>query len=134
MRANRFPTVAIFITAASWFGFAVWLGINPGALLPAFGVDDSTPQMLTEVRAFYGGVEAAIAVAMIVLWWRGRLIESLLVGALPLVGASSGRLVGIAIDGFSRTHAGFAALEIVGASVCFIACWTLRRSERSDEE
>jgi len=29
-------------------------------LLPAFGVDASTPPMLTEVRAFYGGVEMAI--------------------------------------------------------------------------
>ena len=47
------PTVAIFITAASWAGFAVWLGVNPGALLPAFGIVESTPQMLTEVRALF---------------------------------------------------------------------------------
>jgi len=59
-QSSRFPTVAIWITAASWAGFAVWRGVNPGALLPAFGVDVSTPPMLTEVRAFYGGVEMAI--------------------------------------------------------------------------
>jgi hypothetical protein len=88
----RLPTVAIFITAVSWAGFAIWLGVNPDALLPAFGVEESTPQMLTEVRAFYGGVEMAIAVAMIVLWKRTDLFASLLVGGLPLVGSASGRL------------------------------------------
>src|SRR6056297_1755198 len=93
-RSSRIPTVAIFITAASWAGFAIWLGVNPGALLPAFGVETSTPQMLTEVRAFYGGVEMAIAVAMIALWWRGDMFASLLVGGLPLAGSASGRLIG----------------------------------------
>jgi hypothetical protein len=84
MSKLEFSTVAILITAASWAGFALWLGMNPGAFLPAFGVEESTPQMLTEVRAFYGGVEMAIAVAMIVLWRRGDLFASLLVGGLPL--------------------------------------------------
>ena len=95
---DRFCTIAIFITAASWAGFAVWLGTNPGALLPAFGVDGTTPQMLTEVRAFYGGVEMAIAVAMILLWKRGHLFASLLVGGLPLLGSASGRCIGLLID------------------------------------
>ncbi|MEM6472987.1 MAG: hypothetical protein AAF802_25730 [Planctomycetota bacterium] len=72
-----FPTVAVPFTAASRTGFAVWLWAKPGALLPAFGVEASTPQMLTEVRAFYGGVELAIAVAKIILWRRSDLFESL---------------------------------------------------------
>src|SRR6056297_1061353 len=126
-RLNHLPTVAIFITAASWAGFAVWLGLNPGALLPAFGVTESTPQMLTEVRAFYGGVEMAIAVAMIVLWRRGDLFAALLVGGLPLVGSSSGRLIGLMIDGFSPMHLGFATLEIVGAAFCLAGCSMVSR-------
>jgi hypothetical protein len=77
---DRFPTITIFITAATWAGFAVWLSVNPGALLAAFGIDSQTPAMLTEVRAFYGGVEIAIAVAIIVLWWRGVLIAGFLMG------------------------------------------------------
>lgn len=125
---SRFATVAILITAASWAGFAVWLGINPGALLPAFGVDGSTPQMLTEVRAFYGGVEMAIAVAMIVLWTRGQLFASLLVGGLPLLGSASGRLIGLVVDGFSNMHLGFAMLETVGACVCLAGCIMVARA------
>src|SRR6056297_3293215 len=109
-RLNHLPTVAIFITAASWAGFAVWLGVNPGTLLPAFGVQESTPQMLTEVRAFYGGVEMAIAVAMLVLWRRGELFAALLVGGLPLLGSATGRLIGLMVDRFSMMHFGFAGL------------------------
>jgi len=129
MRSNL-PAVAIFITAASWAGFAVWLGLNPGALLPAFGVEASTPQMLTEVRAFYGGVEMAIAVAMILLWRRGDLFAALLVGGLPLLGAATGRLIGLVVDGFSMTHAGFAGLEIVGALFCLAGCLMVSREQK----
>ena len=129
---NRLPTLAIFITAASWAGFAFWLGVNPGALLPAFGVEASTPQMLTEVRAFYGGVEMAIAAAMIVLWRRGDLFASLLVGGLPLVGSASGRLIGLVVDGFSMMHLGFAGLEIVGAAFCLAGCMIVSKAEADD--
>ena len=128
----RFPTVAICITAASWTGFAVWLGTNPDALLPAFGVESSPPQMLTEVRAFYGGVELAISVAMIVLWWRGDLFASLLVGGLPLFGSACGRLIGLVLDEFSSMHLGFATLELVGAAFCTAGCVVVSRGNRDD--
>ncbi|MEZ6087288.1 MAG: DUF4345 family protein [Pirellulaceae bacterium] len=120
---NRFPTIAIFVTAVIWAGFAIWLGSNPSALLSAFSAAESTPAMLTEVRAFYGGVELAIAFAMIVLWRRGELFASLLIGGLPLLGSASGRMVGLVADGFSAMHVGFATLELVGAAFCFIGCW-----------
>lgn len=124
---DRFPTAAIFITAASWAGFAIWLGVNPGALLPAFGVEATTPEMLTEVRAFYGGVEMAIAVAMIVLWFRGDLFAALLVGGLPLLGSAGGRCIGVIVDGFSVMHVRFAVLEVVGAVFCLAGCVIVSR-------
>jgi len=127
--SSRIPTVAIFVTAASWAGFAIWLGVNPSALLPAFGVEASTPQMLTEVRAFYGGVEMAIAVAMIVLWRRGDLFAALLIGGLPLVGSATGRCVGLIVDGFSAIHLGFAGLEMVGAAFCLVGCVSISREK-----
>ncbi len=127
--ANRFATVAIFITAISFAGFAIWLGINPNALLEGFGIEDRTPQMATEIRAFYGGIEMAIAVAMLLLWRRGDLFAALLIGGLALTGASSGRCIGMIVDGFSPLHAGFAAFEAVGAIVCLVACRAI--SDRS---
>ncbi len=103
---------------ASFAGFAVWLGVNPNALLEAFGTEDRTPQMATEIRAFYGGIEMAIAVAMIVLWRRGDLFAAIMIGGLPLLGSASGRLIGLVADGFSMMHVGFAGLELVGAAFC----------------
>ena len=115
---QRFPTVAIFITATSFAGFALWLGLNPRALLTTFGIESSTPAMLTEIRAFYGGIEMAIAVAMLVLWSRGDVFAALLIGGLPLAGSAMGRCVGMVVDGFSITHAGFAVIEAIGCAVC----------------
>ena len=119
---SKMPTVIIFVTAITWAVFAVWLGTNPDALLPAFGVEASTAQMLTEVRAFYGGVELAIATAMILLWWREELFASLIVGGLPLFGSACGRIAGLAFDGYSTLHLGFATLELVGAACCLAGC------------
>jgi hypothetical protein len=129
--STRFPTIAILITAASWAGFAIWLGTNPAALLPAFGIEASTPQMLTEVRAFYGGVEMAIALTMIVLWWRGDLFAALLVGGLPLLGSACGRFLGLIVDGFSTLHLGFAGLEIIGGVICLIGSGIISREKRN---
>lgn len=126
------PTMAILITATSFAGFAVWLGVNPNALLEAFGIEDRTPQMATEIRAFYGGIEMAIAVAMIVLWRRGDLFAALLIGGLPLLGSASGRLVGLGVDGFSIMHLGFAGLEVVGAAFCLAAAQMVSRGRRDD--
>ena len=46
--SSRIPAVAIFNTVASWAGFVIWLGVNPGAMMIAFGVESSMPQMLTK--------------------------------------------------------------------------------------
>lgn len=121
MRAD-YPTVAIWITASIYAGFAVWLGGWPGALLGAFGVTGSTPAMLTEIRALYGGVELGIAVAMLVLWRRGDVFAAALVGGLPLAGSAAGRCLGLAVDGFSALHAGLAVIEFGGAAFCLVGC------------
>lgn len=128
---NRFSTLVILITAAVWAGFAVWLGLQPIALLTAFGIENSTPQMLTEVRAFYGGVELAVAVAMMVLWRRGELVAALLIGGLPLVGSACGRCFGLVFDGFSTMHASFVCVELTGAAFCF-AGYLVTQQEKTE--
>ncbi len=129
---HRFATVAIFFTALTYVGFALWLGLNPGALLSAFGIEQSTPQMLTEIRAFYGGVEFAIAAAMLILWWRGDVFAAALIGGLPLLGSVSGRLLGQLLDGYSGMHWGLAIPEAVGAAVCLTASWQAKHMGRGD--
>lgn len=123
----RFAKATIWITALFWIGFAVWLGLSPAALLIAFGIEQSTPAMLTEIRAFYGGVEFAIAFAMIILLQRHEYQSSLLVGGLPLIGSSTFRMIGQALDGFSLTHSVFAGFELTGALFCLAGWYSLRK-------
>ena len=126
---NRFPTIALFITAFIWAGFALWLGCNPQALLRAFGIETTTPQMLTEIRAFYGGVEMAIAASMMILWRFNHLFAALLIGGIPLIGSATGRVIGLLVDGFSSIHLGFAILELVGAAFCLAGCYVCGPSD-----
>lgn len=102
---QAFPKVAVVITALVYVGFAFWLGSTPAALLGAFQIEQSTPQMLTEIRAFYGGIELGIAFSMFALLWRGELFSAALAGGLPLAGSVLGRLSGQFLDGHSlATH------------------------------
>lgn len=121
--SNRFPAITLLITAGTYAGFAIWLSIRPDALLDAFGIETSTPQMLTEIRAFYGGIEMAIAVVMVVLWRRGDHFAALLTGALPLAASAAGRCLGMMVDGYSPLHAGFALMEAIGSVCCLAGCW-----------
>ena len=115
---RHFASVVLLLTAATYAGFAIWLGFWPAALLTTFGIETSTPAILTEIRAFYGGVEIGIAISMIVLWRRGSVFAALLIGGLPLAGSAMGRCLGMLNDGFSSTHAILAAIETVGALLC----------------
>ena len=122
---RKFPTAVVLVTAFIYFGFAGWLGADPGVLLTIFGIEESTPQMLTEFRAFYGGIEFGIGAAMLLLWWRGDAFAAALIGGLPLAGSVSGRLVGQFLDGYSGLHLVLAMPEAIGAAMCFAACWQL---------
>lgn len=124
--STHFATLIFVLTAAVWAAFSVWLGFNPAALLSAFSVETSPPAMLTEIRAFYGGVEMGIAAAMIILWRRGDRFASLLIGGLPLAGSSAARILGMLADGYSNLHVGLAFIELLGASLCLAGCAMLR--------
>lgn len=118
---ERFASVAIVITASIYALFAIWLGCSPVSLLRGFGIESETPSMLTEIRAFYGGVQLGIAAAMLWLLRERNLKAALLIGGLPLVGSASGRVIGLCYDGFSAMHLSFAVFEILGASICLAA-------------
>ncbi len=128
---DAFPRFAIVLTSLVYMGFAFWLSNNPEALLEAFQIEQSTPQMLTEIPAFYGAIELGIACAMLLLLSRGELFGAALVGGLPLACSGLGRLAGLVLDGYFPLHLGLTVPESFGALTCFIACWQTRRS-RSD--
>ncbi|MBL8891792.1 MAG: DUF4345 family protein [Planctomycetaceae bacterium] len=114
------PTLATWVTILVWTAMAVWLGFWPDELLSAFGVHEYPPPIRTEIRAFYGGVQLAIATLMLIYWIRRDLFTSLLIGGLPLGLSALGRIVGMAWDGFSLLHLILAILEFSGILFCFL--------------
>lgn len=124
---QTFPKSVLWFTALVYVGFAVWLGIFPNALLEAFGIQESTPAMLTEIRAFYGGIEIGIAIVMLVLSSQGHVQPALLVGGIPLACSATGRCMGMLLDGFSTMHTGFAIVEAVGFLTCIVAYHVAKR-------
>ncbi|MEL6898753.1 MAG: DUF4345 family protein [Planctomycetota bacterium] len=130
-RNSLFAIVTVCITAGIWLGFAVFLGFMPETLLRTFGVDSQTPQMLTEIRAFYGGVEFGIAATMILLWRKGQIPAALCVGGIPLIGSATGRVLGLWVDGWFFPHLTMATVEYIGAAMCILGIWLQRKSRRS---
>ena len=118
---KQFPLFAFVITVATYLVFALWLGLDPQALLKAFKIENATAGMLTEIRAFYGGIELGIAAATMWLWRRGDRVASLVVGGLPLAAAASIRLVGMLVDEVSSLHVTIAIAEGSGGALCLFA-------------
>ena len=98
----RFPTVVLLITASVYAGISIWLFVRPAALLEMFGIETSTAQMLTEIRAFYGGLEFGIALVMLILWRRGEVAAGLLAGGLISTAARIGDYMGWDVSGFRK--------------------------------
>lgn len=125
---TRFANITLLLTATIYLGFALWLGYSPRSLLVAFGIEQSTPEMLTEIRAFYGGVEAGIAIAMLALWWKNQIVAALLIGGIPLLGSASGRILGTMTDGFSGLHLVLASFEASGGILCLVGAYLLSKA------
>ncbi|MBX3422595.1 MAG: DUF4345 family protein [Pirellulaceae bacterium] len=126
--ATRFASAVIWSTALTYLGFAIWLGGWPQALLGVFGIEQQPPAMLTEIRAFYGGLEFGIAAVMVILWLRSAPAAALLVGGLPLGGAAAARCLGMLVDGYSSTHAMLAGAELSGMIVCVVGLLSVGKS------
>lgn len=123
------PHFAIVLTVGTYSAFALWLGLDPQALLKAFKIENATAGMLTEIRAFYGGIELGIAAAMVWLWIRGDRVASLVIGGLPLAAAASVRVIGMLVDEVSSLHIMIAIAEGSGGALCLFASrWARQES------
>ena len=124
------PPFALILTLLTYLAFALWLGLQPEALLSAFKVSLDTRGLLTEIRAFYGGIELGIAATMALLWWRGDRWGALIAGGVPLACAAAIRLLSLPIDGVLRLHLWIALAEASGGALCLWGAWLIRDRAR----
>ena len=102
-----FARVFLVLSALLWLPYGLYCLLVPHSLAEAAGVAATTPTGITELRAMYGGLQAAIGTLALVGAIRGSVTRSALVaiGTLTL-GLGSARLLGALIDGGFSSYTG----------------------------
>jgi hypothetical protein len=114
-------SIFLALSALLWFVYGVYCFAAPASLAEAAGVVSQSATGSTELRAMYGGLQAAIGL----LAGGGALRISLQRPALVALGflaagLFASRLAGLAIDGGFTSYTGMAlAFESVSAATAF---------------
>lgn len=97
---NTYRATVLALAGLGFLGFGLWFLIDPIGPLAMIGIGVSGAPAATELRAFYGGVQVAIAALMLYAvakpQWRTPALWLVLAvnGGIAL-----GRLIGVAVDG-----------------------------------
>jgi hypothetical protein len=127
MAARNFLIVSTLI----WLPYGVFCFFQPGFLEGAAGVRAISTTATTELRAMYGGLQAAIGVLAALAVLREDLRRSALIAiGFLTAGLGLSRLGGAVLDGEVSSYTGSAiAFELISAAV---AAWIIqRRAERT---
>ena len=119
-------SVFLALSALIWLPYGLFCLFQPGYLAEAAGVAATTPTGTTELRAMYGGLQAAIGALALVACLRPSLRRTALVTLVVLTaGLGSARLIGLALDGGFTAYTG-AGLGLEWTTV-LLGRWILRR-------
>ena len=93
--------VFLWLSALGWLPYGLFCFFRPGYLAGAAGVAASTVTGTIELRAMYGGLQAAIGVLSLMAALRPQLRPAALTALLFLFGAGASRL-GAAVRAWVR--------------------------------
>ena len=101
--------------ALLWLGYGLFCLAQPGFLADAAGVAATTPTGTTELRAMYGGLQAAIGVLALLAVFRHDLVRTALTALGFLAGGLfTARVCGVLLDGGLSSYTGGAlVLEVM---------------------
>jgi hypothetical protein len=123
--------VRVFLTASAlvWLPYGLFCFAQPSFLIEAAGISASSTTGTTELRAMYGGLQAALGALAAVALLRPALVRPALVTlAFLTAGLAAGRLGGVGLDGGVSSYTiGGLAFEIISATV---AVWLLTRGSK----
>jgi hypothetical protein len=122
--------IFLVICTFAWLPYGVLCFLQPGLLAESAGVAASTPTGSTELRAMYGGLQAALGALALAGALRPSLARPALVALLAVAsGLLLTRLAGLALDGgFSAYTGGALAFE---AGMAGVAGWLLSRPAKA---
>jgi hypothetical protein len=123
----RFARISLRLAALGFAGFGVALLVRP-TLLGVVDVALPTPAALTEIRAFYGGLELGLAAFFLLASTRDAWIRpALFAQVAALGGVVLARAVGVIVDGSAEPPVLlFGAVEASGAVLGLLALRRLR--------
>jgi len=120
-----FERIVLGLSALIWLPYGVYCFFVPEVLAGAdsAGVVASTPTAVTEIRAMYGGLQAAIGALAVAALMRPRLASGVLLSLVFITGGlASTRLMGLLMDGgFSAYTGGGLGFEIVSCAAALLA-------------
>ena len=123
--------VSRIVLAASglmFLGFGLAFLFRPVPTAAMVGIQLPEPAAVTEIRAFYGGLEVGLAVLLFIACaagpWR---VAGLALALVAFAGPAAGRLVGLLLDGRPKPVIyTILAVEVAGAALVAV-CLVLER-------
>jgi hypothetical protein len=111
------------LSALLWLPYGFYCFAAPGSLAGSAGVAFQSPTGSTELRAMYGGLQAAIGalagLGALRAAWRQHALVAL---AFLAAGLGAARLAGLALDGGFSSYTGMGlAFEWASAAVALLA-------------
>ena len=115
---ETYRATVLALAGLGFLGFGLWFVVDPIGPLAMIGITVAGDPAATELRAFYGGVQTAIAALMLVAafkpqWRSAGLWLVLAVNA----GIAVARLIGVAFDGVWVPFFTYALIWEVGFAV-----------------
>lgn len=103
--------IFLVLSALIWLPYGIYCFFVPESLAGSAGLGAMTATGTTELRAMYGGLQAAIGVMAAIAVFRESLRRPALVSlAFLTLGLGAGRLLGLALDGEVTSYTGGAVV------------------------
>lgn len=112
------------LCAAGFAVFGVWMLLFPVAGFAMLGVPVQSADFATEIRAFYGGLELALA-GLIArgLWRADRVLPALEIAAIAYGCVAASRALGLWLDGSGASWHWIALGSESGLALAAASCW-----------
>ena len=112
--------IFLIATAIIFLPYGIFCFLKPAMLSEAAGVSAVSSTGTTELRAMYGGLQAAVGVLAIVAFFNSLLVDAFLVALITVsAGLLIGRTAGLIMDrgytGYTGMALGFETLLLLGA-------------------
>ena len=126
------PRTILLLAGLLFLGFGAWMATEPEALGRFVRFDTTDPLTLTEVRAFYGGLEIGLGLFLLGCAALGRALRpALILVALVFGLTAAARIAGIVLDRpDNRTVYAFLAVELLGAVLGLVGAFAARPRQR----